>query len=1315
MTASLVIGGTLAVPPPTAAAATSETLAVDFDQDTGEFRGGASGTLYGFGDTGAPTRALVNGAHVTNTSQKPPFGTQHPSGDIFDVQGDFYAKHGQDMYVYMQDYYPDWAYNGGRRPGDDRSYDLATGEYANQPNGTWDYLEVVRIVATELASDPDRASDYVLIPFNEPDGGNWYGDRGVFDQFFLGDWDAVHAVISEVYTAAGKPVPRIGGPGDASWQRERTDVFMTHAQQAGNLPEIAIWHELGIDNLATFPAHLAEYRAIEDRLGIADLPVNITEYGLLRDMSVPGQLIQWFSMFEDAKVDAQTAYWNYAGNLSDNTARANGANAGWWLFKWYGDLEGSRTVAVTPPQPDVPDTLQGIGAVDTSDRRATVLYGGSAADQVQVAMTDLDPAVFGGAVDVEVREAPLSGAEGLSATPRVVQAAQDVALSDGDLTLTVSNLDRYAGYQVVVTPAGDSTVGAEQAWSAAVEAEDTRLSGAQVYTQSPTANGGWNFLASGGRDVGSFNNAGSRADWTVEVPRDGTYRFQVVGATPGRPGQHALFVDGAAAGTVQYAANLALNDTSRWKYRGSTEMEVELTAGSHTLSVRASADGTTVLPNADITLDRFLLTDVTDGERTVHPASTLRFYDGAGLDWTTPDARGFASISGDQRADLYVSAWEDGYHDVVLDHVTQGASSVSITVNGRAVPAMTTPGAGSWASTARVFLSEGINEIEVRSAGGTLLQQVSTVRTPDADAAATRIEAESGVLAGGARVGTIAASSGSNVTGGASVGYLGRGATLTIPRQAGFAAPGDYEVVVSYANAETIGQHAYNPQVIDRRLQVTEAGTAVGEAYFRYTYAWNSFQNRTIPVTLTTSDAPLVFGNAGAFAPDVNAVTIAPTVLGTPTTVSTADAEPTLSTTSAPAPNAAGWVDGPVTVTGTATDDAPAPTVEYRLDGGAWAASTTGLVVGTDGPHVVGVRAVDSAGQYSAVQDVPVQVDATDPTLTLRVDRAARTVTATAADATSGVAATEWSLDGGTTWSPYTAPVTVGAARTDVVVRTVDVAGNSARQQSTVEAAVAGATASLSSADEPVAGWYGGSVLVTLTKPAGPASAVQYRVDGGSWRTYSRPFTVSANGAHTVDHRLLRSSVVVAGSEGQVSVSVDTARPTVSVAALPSASGTPRNPVRLTFAGTDAHSGLAGIEYRVGNGAWTAAPADGVRFDTVGSSLVSYRSADVAGNVSTVRSLTVAITADVTPSVRALSSRVAAGGYLTVAVAGFDRWDLTTLSLGPAQVSTVLTGADGSARITFQVPADTVAGATTLTARGSDGDPVAQGRVTVTR
>ncbi|NQX35757.1 cell wall-binding repeat-containing protein [Herbiconiux sp. VKM Ac-2851] len=892
--AALTIGGLTA--PAASAAENAEVLSVDFSQTTGEFRGGATGTLYGFGDQGAPTQALIDGAHITNSSQKAPYGTQHPSGDALKIEDGFFAKHGEDLYIYIQDYYPDWAYNGGARPGDDRSYDQATGDYTETPNGVWDYLEVVEFVTEAVATQSAHPEQYVFIPFNEPDGGNWYPDWAAQKDQFLGDWQSTYEMIESVYERHGLANPVIGGPGDYKWERERSADLLDFSIEHDVLPDVFIWHELGIENLATFRSNLDEYRALEAERELEPIPVNITEYGMLRDMGVPGQLIQWFSMFEDEKVDAQTAYWNYAGNFSDNSARVNSANAGWWMFKWYGDLAGSQTVQVTPPELNVADTLQGIGAVDTAEKRATVLYGGTGAD-VRLELSGLDTAVFGNRVDVEVREVALSGAEGVHGTPRVVAAYDGAVLSSGGLDLTVPGYDRYAGYQVVITPEQTREVTADTTWAASIEAEDTALTSVTAYDQDPTAGGGWKFLASGSRDVGSFNRADSKADWTVTVPRDGTYRFQVVGSAPGEPGRQALFVDDGFAETVQYTADLALNATSRWQYRGSAEVTVPLTAGEHVLSLRASEDGSTVLPGSDITLDKFLLTDVTDGEPTVYPASTLRYDGGAGVRYENPDARGFASIAGaDARADVYANAWEAGYHDVAVDYASTAATTVDVTLNGRAVARLSAPDAGHWRSTARLHLSEGINEIELRSAEGILLDRVTTTRAVEGDAAATTIEAEDAQLNGGAALVPLAPEVGSNASGAGYVGNLGNGAgsTFDIARQPAFAEPGAYDVVVHYSNAETSGRHDYNPQVVDRRLTVTEAGSdePAAEAYFRYTYSWNSFWNRTIPVTLSTTDGTLSFGNAEAWAPNVDRVTIAPALVGIPVTEPTATPDP---------------------------------------------------------------------------------------------------------------------------------------------------------------------------------------------------------------------------------------------------------------------------------------------------------------------------------------------------------------------------------------------------------------------------------------
>ncbi|MCD0444995.1 hypothetical protein LO763_15365 [Glycomyces sp. A-F 0318] len=870
------------------ASAATEVLAVDFGERTGEFRGGATGTLYGFGDEGAPTQALINGAHITNSSQKAPYGTQHPSGDAIKIEDGFFAKHGEDMYIYMQDYYPEWPYNGGRRPGDDRTYNPEDGTYTEEPNGVWDFLEVVEFVTEAVATDSDRPQDYVFLPFNEPDGGNWYPDWANQKDQFLGDWQAVYEKIQEVWERHGLGHARIAGPGDTRWQPERSADILAFAKEHGSLPDIFVWHELGIDNLAHYRRNFADYRALERELGLDPVPVNITEYGMLRDMGVPGQLVQWLSMFEDTKVDAQTAYWNYAGNLSDNSARPGGANAGWWMFKWYGDLAGSTTVAVTPPNPDTVDTLQGIGAIDEENRRATVLWGGTDND-VTLDLSGLDKSLFGNKVDVEIRENALTGAEGLAYTPRVVAAYDGLKVKGGALSLDVPTYDRYAAYQIVITPtqSRDVEAGARaQAWTAAIEAEAMDLQDATVYSHDPKGGGGWQFLASGGQDVGSFNQVGSKADWTVEVPRDGTYRLQVIGGAPGVPGRHALFVDGEAAGTIQYAADLGLNATSKWQYRGSAEVLVELAAGSRTLSIRTSEDGTAVLPNSDVTLDKVSLTSVDEGEPTAYPASTFRLAEGAALDWANGSPlRGGAELQGGARADLYATAIETGYHDLVVNWASAGDSAVELSVNGVPTARLEADRKGTWQSTARVHLVEGINEIEVRSPEGAVVESLTTVRAREADEAAVSIEAEDAVLHGAAEATTLAEDTGTNASGGAFVGWIGNGAAnaIELPRD-GFAEAGEYDVTVHYANAELSGDHDYNPQVVDRKLQVHEGGTEVGHAYFRYTYSWDSFFQRSIAVTLSTADEPLRLGNAEAWAPNIDRIVVSPRLLGDPVT-----------------------------------------------------------------------------------------------------------------------------------------------------------------------------------------------------------------------------------------------------------------------------------------------------------------------------------------------------------------------------------------------------------------------------------------------
>ncbi|MFP3464108.1 CBM35 domain-containing protein [Leifsonia sp. SIMBA_070] len=864
----------LAATPATAATATADPLTVDLSQTTGDFRGGSTGTLYGLGDDGVPSQAVLDGARITNTSQKPPQGAQHPNGDALDVEKNFFASGGKDLYVYVQDEYPDWPYNGGKRPGD------ANGD------GVWDYLPVLKAAVEKVATQSEHPENYIFIPFNEPDGGNWYPNWSTQKDQFLADWSAAYDTIQSVYAAHGLGHAKVGGPGDSSWHADRSTDFLAYAKAHSELPDVFIWHELGTNNLATFRSNYAAYQQVIAKVGISRIPVNITEFGMLRDMGVPGQLVQWLSMFEDEKVDAQTAYWNYAGNLSDNSSRNNGGNGGWWMFKWYGDLQGSQTAKVTPPRLNVPDTLQGLATVDTQDKKATVLFGGGSND-VALNVSGLSRGTFGTSVDVQVRADRLNGAEGASLQPPVILSTR-ATVNDGTISVTVPNSDRYSAYQVEITPALAARQPAATDLVSSVEAENATLLDATAYTQDPSRE--WSFMASNGHDVGSFNKPTSSATWNVTVPRTGTYRLTVLAGANQAPGQHALFVDGSLSQLIKYSADLG------WTYRGTTDVTIPLTAGTHSLSIRASADGKTVLPGADITLDRFDLTDVTDGEKAVYPALDARLSDGAKLSYTDPATSGFAVLHGKSTATFFAATAETGYYDIATNFVSTRATTPTLSVNGRAVALPAASGAGSWSAVARVYLPQGINELTVgASTSGTLISDVTTLRAAaqkaaDADAANVfRSEAEALPRSGAAVVQT----AGRNSNGSADaagvvrdVGYLGNGAanTLTVPRPNGFAA-GEYQLVLGATNADKAAAINYNPQVISRFLDVSETGGATVRAAFRHNYSWDSFWDKTIPLTLTTTSGALTLGNATAYAPNLDTVTLAKFVAGTPTTV----------------------------------------------------------------------------------------------------------------------------------------------------------------------------------------------------------------------------------------------------------------------------------------------------------------------------------------------------------------------------------------------------------------------------------------------
>ncbi|WP_344489029.1 CBM35 domain-containing protein [Nonomuraea monospora] len=825
---------------PARAQAAPDVVAVDFAQRTGPVHGGATGMLYGLSDPGVPGDSLLAGARPRTVAQKAPDGDQHPNGDALKIADGFFAAGGEEIVVYMQDVYSQWPYEN---------------------LGIDDYLAKVDTMVRKVVRDRPRDKDrFVWVPFNEPDG-IWYQDWNALKDKFFSDWKRVVERIRSI-----DPTARIVGPNEARYNPGRLRDFLTWARDNDSLPDIMAWHELSRGSLADYRGHYQHYRALERELGIGPLPINIDEYGNRRDMSVPGQMIQWISLFEDTKVDADMAYWTYAGNLDDHAVRTRQANGGWWLLKWYADLTG-QTVRVTPPQPDVPDTVQAVAALDEAARRGTVLVGGGSAP-VRLDLTGLDPAVFGRQVDVVVSRTSWTGYEGDALKPSVV-AARRAATTGGRLSVDLPGGDVMAAYRVTIVPSSGPAPAADAPWTTSVEAESATLTAAQAYDQDTTADP-QRYATSGKRDVGSMNQAASAVTFPVTVPRAGRYRLGVYHGANKTPGRHALFVDGALNQIVQYSANLG------WTYRGRTDVLLDLTAGTHRLSLRTSADGTALLPGSDITLDKFDLTEVTGPARAAFPADEARLSGGARLDRS--GAWPAIVLGGGARATFFVAAAEDGYHDLTLSYRAARAGDLDVRVDGRAVQGVRATRQGDGTSRARVYLPAGISKVEVGGPQGLNLRELVTVRAAQADGAVHRVEAEQARLSGTARV--VGATGGSNASAAAYVGDLGNGAgnTITLTRPAAFG-PGQYVLVTHYANADRNTGHPYNTDVISRFLDITETGGATTRGVFRHNYAWDNFWPQATPLTLTTANGAVVLGNAAAYGPNVDRLELARFVL----------------------------------------------------------------------------------------------------------------------------------------------------------------------------------------------------------------------------------------------------------------------------------------------------------------------------------------------------------------------------------------------------------------------------------------------------
>jgi len=303
------------------------------------------------------------------------------------------------------------------------------------------------------------------------------------------------------------------------------------------------------------------------------------------------------------------------------------------------------------------------------------------------------------------------------------------------------------------------------------------------------------------------------------------------------------------------------------------------------------------------------------------------------------------------------------------------------------------------------------------------------------------------------------------------------------------------------------------------------------------------------------------------------------------------------------------------------------------------------------------------------------------------------TVTLSATDDSSGVAAIHFRTDGGA-WQSYAGPFAVAADGTHAVdYYSTDNTGNTETLHSvTVKLDTVAPVSSAQLAGTQAAdGSYVSSVDVTLTSTdtTSGVQSSQYRVDAGAWRSYASAFPLSGNGTHTLEFSAMDVAGNVEGAKSSVvRISGSTFGPPVTVLHMTGTAGLNGWYVSLVNVTLTATSPS-------GSGIFTMVSVDGSGWTQYAQALtlsegrhtVDYQSWDSAGFVEPRASTSIDV--DLTPpTLGGTPSGVQTAPDVTVSWTGSD---------SASGVTGYMLSIDGG-------PTQSVGMTTTLTRRWSDGD-----------
>ncbi|WP_256361973.1 LamG-like jellyroll fold domain-containing protein [Streptomyces sp. TRM70350] len=836
-------------------------LTVDLGSDTGAFHGGASGTLYGLYGPDVPTNNLIEGMGLRTVSTKAQDGPQHPGADALEVVKPLADSTDGDVYIYMTDIHRGFPYQW---PGDTPEEKLKL------------YREKIAGQVDQVLQLPKQYQDnIVFVPFNEPEGNMFGTGQWSYNKVsWLNDPDDYFAAWDDFYRLIKGKMPdaRIAGP-NTSILYDQVKGFLTHTLAAGTLPDVITWHELSHPEAVR--ESVAKYRAWEkelfrgtDREG-TQLPVNINEYAFNYHTSVPGQMIQWVSAIEESKVDADIAYWNIDGNLSDSAVQSGRGNGQWWLLNSYASMSG-HTVRVTPPFPGENYTMQGVATLDEKKKQARLIFGGSTG-KGHITFAGVPKKVFGDRVHAWVREIEWSGQVGDNSGPKLLTETNLKVGDDGTVVVDFGDgglptLKESSAYEIVLSPAGkaEGTQSPPVRWQGSYEAEDAAHTGSGYSKNGPEGSPRdvSKFYTSGGYNVGGLRTGSDvTLDFTVDVPEDGTYDLSVFANSLNTfdkvreqgPTNVFLRVDGTADSEQQLYLPLGY----KWVVWDHTDTKVQLTKGRHTITLAAkSLDGERAT-KGDAIIDRLTLslpeasadTQVYEGELAWLDGGARPVYDLPRHTRTPATGSGAVRLPKKGTATFWVYSPADREATLKVD--TLGGANARLSVNGQQVLHVTNGKRG-----VAVSLSGGVNKVTVTGgSSATLVDRITVTPTRGALPART-YEAQDAELAGSATLTPLSLATGGTAITGIG-GDPGNGNTATFTVKADRS--GLYALRIRYSNPEQSEATHYNPDPLARHADITVNGGEERRVGFPHSFHQNNFWELTVPVHLKKGQNTITF------------------------------------------------------------------------------------------------------------------------------------------------------------------------------------------------------------------------------------------------------------------------------------------------------------------------------------------------------------------------------------------------------------------------------------------------------------------------